>query len=54
VEKGLSQEFWKILPQSLEAEVPEGDIEVLTLLSLDEIEDKLWDFWPWDEDAAWW
>ena len=46
-------EFWKILPACFEDEALERGVKVLRLFSLNEIEDKLGDFWSRDINSLW-
>lgn len=50
----LISNFGRYPPRFIEDESIEGNVEVLTLLSLDKVDDKLWDFWPWDKNITRW
>jgi hypothetical protein len=52
----LEEDFRKILPLwfRIEPSWDEGCADIVTLLSLDEVEDQLWDFWSGDKDVLVW
>ena len=53
----MKKRFWKrilkILPLSfrIESSRDEGSADIVTLLSLDDVEDQLWGFWSGDKDV---